>query len=176
MSALFRNLIKCFFSEFIATAFLMFAACMGAWESVIFPNTHFQISVNIAFVVMSVVQIFGHVSGGHVNPIVTVAACINGVISVPMMVVYFLGQFAGAIVGFGLLESVLPTVPDGFCMTLPNEELNLVQVFVIEFVGSSMLVAVCCAIWDSKNANRHDSAPIRVGFTMGSLVFATVSL
>ncbi|XP_023307376.2 aquaporin AQPAe.a-like [Lucilia cuprina] len=171
-----RLLIKLFFSEFIATGFLMFAACMGAWESTIFPNTNFQISINIALIVMIVVQCFGHVSGGHVNPTVTVAAFINGVISFPMLVVYVLGQVLGGTVGFGILKAVSPPMPENFCLTLPNPELTTLQVFVVEFVISSMLTVVVCSLWDSSNAGRHDALPIRVGFTLGSLVFSASRL
>lgn len=176
MPSVLRHLIKLFFSEFIATGFLMFTACMGAWEATIFPNTNFQISFNIALVVMIVIQCFGHVSGGHVNPTVTVAAYVNGIVNLVELVVYFVGQVLGGTAGFGLLKAVSPPMPDNFCMSLPNEELTTLQVFVVEFMLSSILTVVVCAIWDSSNANRHDSVTIRLGFTLGCLVFSGVSI
>ncbi|KAM7361468.1 aquaporin AQPAe.a-like [Cochliomyia hominivorax] len=171
MPSAMRQLIKLFFSEFIATAFLMFAACMGAWEATIFENTNFQISFNIALVVMIAIQCFGHISGGHINPTVTVAAYVNGIVNFPMLIVYCVGQILGATAGFGLLKAVSPPMPENFCMSLPDKQLNILQIFVVEFVLSAILTVVVCAIWDSSNAGRHDSLPIRLGFTLGCLVF-----
>lgn len=48
-------------------------------------------------------QCFGHISGGHINPAVTVAAAIMGqtpLVSVPF---YVVGQFAGGLAGYALL-------------------------------------------------------------------------
>lgn len=43
-------------------------------------------------------------SGSHINPIVTVAAATLGNIPLIQVPIYFLGQMAGAVVGFGLLK------------------------------------------------------------------------
>ena len=175
MISIFRQMIQCLIAEFIATTFLLFAGCMGSWQAIKFADTNFQISFNMALVVMIVVQCFGHISGAHVNPVVTVAAFINNVIKLPMLLVYFIGQFLGAIAGFGLLIAVSMPMPENFCMTLPNEEINSLQTFVVEFVASSMLVTVCCAAWDIPNVKNQDSLPVRLGLTVGCLIFSAVS-
>lgn len=176
MPSAFKQLIQCLFSEFIATAFMLFAGCMGHWESVQFRNTNFQTSLNMALVVMIVVQCFGHISGAHVNPVVSVAAFVNDVIKFHMLLVYFVGQFFGSIAGFGLLKAVSSSMPEKFCMTLPSSNLNQLQIFVVEFICTSMLVVVCCAVWDSRNLKHQDSLPIRLGLTVGCLIFSAVSL
>ncbi|XP_037813727.1 aquaporin AQPcic-like [Lucilia sericata] len=176
MPPVYKHLIQCLFSEFIGTAFMMFAGCMGHWEAVQFTNTNFQISLNMALVVMIVVQCFGHISGAHVNPVVTVAAFTNDVIKFHMLLVYFIGQFFGAIAGFGLLVAVSSPMHDKFCMTLPNGNITQLQVFVVEFIVTSMLVVVCCAVWDSRNVKHQDSLPVRLGLTVGCLIFSAVNL
>ncbi|TMW52646.1 hypothetical protein DOY81_002261 [Sarcophaga bullata] len=176
MIGVFKQIIQCLLSEFIATTFLLFAGCMGSWQAIKFADTNFQTSLNMALVVMIVVQCFGHISGAHVNPVVTVAAFINDVIKLPMLLVYFIGQFLGAIAGFGLLIAVSMPMPENFCMTLPNEEINSLQTFVVEFLASSMLVTVCCAAWDTPNNKNQDSLPIRLGLTVGCLIFSAGQL
>ncbi|KAM7362748.1 aquaporin-4-like [Cochliomyia hominivorax] len=155
---------------------MLFAGCMGHLEYTQFSNSNFQTSLNMALVVMIVVQCFGHISGAHVNPVVSVAAYINDVLKLQMLVVYFIGQVVGAIAGFGVLVAVSPTMPETFCMTLPNENINPFQAFIVEFIISSMLVVVCCAVWDSSNAKHQDSLPIRLGLTVGCLIFSSVNL
>jgi len=45
------------------------------------------------------IAIFGHVSGAHFNPAVTLAALFDGRISIPGAIAYWVSQFAGAILG-----------------------------------------------------------------------------
>lgn len=49
-------------------------------------------------------QCFGHVSGAHINPIVTVAAAVLGNLPLVQVPIYLFGQFTGAIAGFGILK------------------------------------------------------------------------
>jgi len=49
----------------------------------------------------------GHISGAHLNPAVTIGAVIMGLKSIPTGVVYILGQFIGATLGYGALKVLL---------------------------------------------------------------------
>lgn len=49
-------------------------------------------------------QAFGHISGAHLNPAVTLAAVILRVTSPIMAIVYIAAQFIGAVLGFALLK------------------------------------------------------------------------
>lgn len=46
---------------------------------------------------------FGHISGAHLNPAVTIAAAILQQIPLIMVPFYLVAQFSGAIAGFGIL-------------------------------------------------------------------------
>lgn len=46
----------------------------------------------------------GHISGAHLNPQVTLAAVILGKIKPLLALVYFMAEFIGALLGFGLLK------------------------------------------------------------------------
>ena len=45
----------------------------------------------------------GHVSGAHLNPAVTIGAVVLKIKSIPTGIVYAVGQFIGATIGYGLL-------------------------------------------------------------------------
>lgn len=162
--------------EMIATAILMYVGCMGCVKSPSYPNSHFQSAVNFGFVILICIQCFSVVSGAHINPSVTLAKYICKGISLPMALLYFVAQILGAIIGYGLLLASLPNnvvrssdTPDGVCITVVAKDITLWQGLLIEFLLTCILVIVCCAVWDPRNAKFHDSVPIRFGLAVGCL-------
>ncbi|XP_013104031.2 aquaporin-4-like [Stomoxys calcitrans] len=170
-----KSIVQCFFAEFLATAMVLFTGCMGALETNQFMNSLFQYSLNMALMVMVAVQCFGHVSGGHINPAVTLASAVCGVVPFHMILVYSVAQLCGSAVGFGLLKWIMST-EQGFCMTLPGTGISVGQAFAIEFVITSILIMVCCASWDMRNSKYQDSLAIRLGLTVGTLLFSAANL
>lgn len=49
-------------------------------------------------------QMFGHISGAHVNPVVTMAALLLNEISIVQMPVYIISQLSGSLTGYGVLQ------------------------------------------------------------------------
>lgn len=49
-------------------------------------------------------QMFGHISGAHVNPVVTMSALILNEISILQVPVYIIFQLSGSITGYGILQ------------------------------------------------------------------------
>ncbi|KAL7736540.1 hypothetical protein ACLKA6_015188 [Drosophila palustris] len=164
--------ISCFLAELLGTGILVFLGCMGCVGTP-FLNSHLQMVLNFGFAVLIAIQCFGCVSGAHLNPAVTVAAYIYDLVSLPMAFIYFVGQMLGAFIGYGLLTALLPKVvvdtQPGLCVTLPHELITTVQAFGIEFVATSILVIVCCGVWDPRNAKHHDSVAIRFGLAIACL-------
>ncbi|XP_017837136.1 aquaporin AQPcic [Drosophila busckii] len=168
--------ISCFLAELLGTGILVFLGCMGCVKTEAFPNNHLQIVLNFGFAVLVAIQCFGCVSGAHLNPAVTVAAYIYDLVSLPMAFIYFVGQMLGAFIGYGLLKALLPEstfdVPNGMCVTLPHAQVSSPQAFGIEFVATSILVIVCCGVWDPRNSKHHDSVAIRFGLAVACLACA----
>lgn len=52
-------------------------------------------------------QIIAHISGAHLNPVVTIATVIFGHVKPLIGLVYVVAQFAGATLGFGLIKVYL---------------------------------------------------------------------
>ena len=168
-------------AEFFGTGILVLLGCMGCVAG--FTSTkyipHEQISLTFGIAVMIGIQCFGHISGGHINPAVTVAAAALGTIPLIQVPIYFVGQFAGAIAGFGVLVAVTPSdyvkvnsSELGVCSPAVNSAINQMQGFLVEFVATLVLILACCAIWDKRNSDKHDSVTIRLGLTVAALAMA----
>ncbi|XP_033154306.1 aquaporin isoform X2 [Drosophila mauritiana] len=168
--------ISAFLGELIGTGILVFLGCMGCVKTDLFPNSHLQIVLNFGFAVLVAIQCFGCVSGAHLNPAVTVAAYIYEMVTLRMAFAYFAAQMLGAFIGYGLLMVLLPSstlnVGAGLCVTLPHDSVSTGQAFGIEFVITSILVIVCCGVWDPRNSKFHDSVGIRFGLAIACLACA----
>ena len=64
----------------------------------------FQIGLGFGLSIMALIQMIGHVSGGHINPAVTIAMAVTLNISILRAVMYVIAQIIGAIIGGFLLK------------------------------------------------------------------------
>ena len=64
----------------------------------------FQIAFGFGLSIMALIQMIGHVSGGHINPAVTIAMAVALNISILRAVMYVAAQVIGAIIGGFLLK------------------------------------------------------------------------
>jgi len=172
--------ICCFLAELIGTALLVFLGCMGCIKYGTLENNHLQMVINFGLTIMIIVQIFGCVSGSHINPAVTAAAFVYKLLTWQMAIVYFVGQMLGGFIGFGLLKAMVPneaifpnnSTEPGLCTTVPRADLHPGQAVAIEFMVTSCLILVVCAVWDPRNAKYHDSVTIRFGLAVAALACA----
>lgn len=67
------------------------------------------------------------------------------------------------------------TKPLGVCSPGLKDGLSPINGLLVEFTISFILVLVCCGVWDKRNSDKHDSAPIRFGFAIAALAMAGVS-
>ncbi|KAF5295029.1 hypothetical protein FQR65_LT10582 [Abscondita terminalis] len=179
-------------SEFFGTAILVFLGCMSCAVGVSGGNVpHVQISLAFGLGVMLAVQTFGHISGSHINPIITIAAAVSKQLAFIEVPIYFVGQFAGAFAGYGLLMSVTPhqhqaayeirqTAPNvtetvkiiGVCSPQINKDLTGFQGMFCEFLLSLLFVIIVCSVWDHRNRLKHDSVPIKLGLAISALALS----
>ncbi|CAO1354259.1 unnamed protein product [Diamesa serratosioi] len=170
------DLLVVFLSEVLATGLLVFLGCMGCIKFGSEGPTHLIICLNFGLAVMLLINIFGCVSGAHMNPAVTLAAVIYKLITIPTGVAYVIAQVLGAYMGYGLLRFVTPMKffagIEGFCVTVPSDEISILQAFMVEFVITAVLILVCCGVWDPRNSKLHDSVPLRFGLAVTCLAIS----
>jgi MIP family channel proteins len=96
-------------AEFFATLSLVF---IGAGSVVILRGTDpaglLGIALAHGLVLFVMVSVIGHISGGHVNPAVTISAWVTNQIATAAALVYIAAQLAGAVAGAALLRVALP--------------------------------------------------------------------
>lgn len=93
-----------------------------------------------------------------------------------MTVLYIIAQFLGSFLGYGLLKLVTPVAafktPDGvpgICTTVPAKDLSDFQAVLVEYFSTTILILVCCGVWDPRSAKNTDSIPLKFGFTVAAL-------
>jgi MIP family channel proteins len=104
---------KVFVAEFIGTFALVFVGAAAG----IYGQSIGLLGIALAHgLTLSVfVYVYGHISGTHVNPAVTLGMAVNGTIKWIEAIVYWVAQFSGAIVAAFLLRMFLtPLSADAF--------------------------------------------------------------
>lgn len=66
-------------------------------------------------------------------------------------------------------------VTHAFCTTVPNPGISTFQAFIVEYFATSILILICCGVWDKRNANKHDSAPIKFGLAITAIAVPLVN-
>lgn len=169
--------ISVFLAEFMGTGILVFLGCMGCVH-ISESQPHLNIALNFGLAVMLIVNIFGQISGAHLNPAVTVAAVLYKMTPITMVPIYVTAQLLGGFLGFGVLKLLTPQefgAHDnyaGLCTTVPHPTVSVTQAFFVEFIITGILVLICCGVWDPRNANHHDSVPLRFGLAITCLAIA----
>lgn len=108
----------------IGTLILVFVGCVGCVSHAYINFTAVLSCINFGIAVLIACQAIGHISGGHLNPSVTIGALVMGLIELKLVPVYILAQFLGAMLGFGLLVVCIPydfrEIEPGVCSTVPT--------------------------------------------------------
>ncbi|XP_013390265.2 aquaporin-4 [Lingula anatina] len=139
-------------SELIATAILMIVQCSVPlkWPGNNDSGTTVQIALGMGFVVMCLIEGFGHFSGAQVNPTVTLAMFVARKLSIVKAILFILAQCMGSLLGSGLVYVVTPANATGtFATTVVNPLMTPAQGMVVEMYLSFMLVFVIFGATDS---------------------------
>lgn len=118
------------------------------------------------------VYVSGKVSGGHINPAVSLAEAVAGRldwIQLPFYVIaQVLGGFFSSIVLFGLYMDMPKTeLTAGVFATYPRDGVSLSQAFMNEMMGTFFLVLCVRSVTDRHNAKPTDGMePLLVGLVV----------
>ena len=151
-------------AEFLGTLFLVLVAC-GACVTYKDAPSQVQIALAFGLSVATMVWAIGNVSGGHINPAVTIAFLLTRKISIIRAVLYVVVQLLGATVGAAILKSVAPA-DASLGVTGVNKVLTCAQGFGIEFMITFVLVFTVFASCDSKRTDLNGSAPLAIGLSV----------
>jgi aquaporin NIP len=157
--------------EFIATFIMVFAGC-GAIvvETLTGALGHAGVALTWGFVVVALIYTFGHISGAHMNPAVTISFTMMKEFERKDLFFYVFAQVLGAIVASGILYLIF--FEDANSMkelaylgaTLPRG--SNIQLFVMEFILTFILMLVICGSAVHGKAIKS-FAGLAIGLTVG---------
>ncbi|HEX9624078.1 MAG TPA: MIP/aquaporin family protein [Streptosporangiaceae bacterium] len=131
-----------------------------------------MISFAFMLVIVGVVYAIGHISGGHINPAVTLALAVSGKFPWREVPGYMAAQLVGAIFGaIGIFVTLgkTATVAAGGGVTAYNSAtMGFGRATLIEAIGTAILVFVIFGVID------HRAVPGWAPMAIGSVVFAII--
>lgn len=165
-----NSLAKEALSEFLGTFIMIVLGC-GSVAQAVLSRGHFggivTLNVGFAMSVAMAIYVTGGVSGGHINPAVSLAMCLFGRMKwfkFPFYVgAQFLGAFVGAATLFGIYYDGFMSFAGGKLLivgenatahifaTYPAPYLSLMNAFVDQVMSTMFLLILVFAIFDSKN-------------------------
>ena len=162
---------RSYIAEFIATFILVFAGC-GAIviEAITGSIGHIGIALTFGFVVSAMIYTFGHISGAHMNPAVTLSFAYIKEFDKKLVVGYILAQIMGALLACILLYLMFLEEAKSLEQlaylgtTLPHG--SQMQSFIMEFILTFILMLVICGSAIHGKAIKS-FAGLAIGFTVG---------
>ncbi|XP_062975829.1 aquaporin-5-like [Elgaria multicarinata webbii] len=153
--------------EFIATAIFLFIALGSAFKWPLeFPSV-LQVSLAFGLTIATLVQAFGHVSGAHLNPAVSIAYFVGNQISIIRLVFYVVLQLLGATAGAGLIYAVTPR---GIRKTLALNDLSFDispgEALVVETILTFSVVMCIFSATDKRRTDSRDTSALSIGLAV----------
>jgi len=117
------------------------------------------------------------VSGGHINPAVTIALAVFGKFPARNVIPYVAAQIAGALVAAAVIYALYSSLFEaktldtlGVFVTAAHPQISLGQAFMAELVGTAILLALILALVDEHNgAPRGALAPLLIGLSVAAI-------
>ena len=158
-SAQLPNTMARYLVEGIGTLFLVFTVGASVRSgSILAP-------LAIGAVLMAMIYAGGHISGGHFNPAVTVAALVRRRIDLRDAAGYWIAQFVGGLFGAGI---VLAVIAPGQVKSHSWSGHAMMATFVVELLFTFALCYVVLNVATSKDHPDNSFYGLAIGFTVAA--------
>lgn len=170
-----------YIAEFIGTFILVMFGCasiallttMGlkAWESVL------PVSLTFGLTLAAVVCAIGNISGGHVNPAVSLAVYLSGGLKGIEVLGYFAAQFLGGLAGAGALAFLIMQCDiggvgttglgaNGYGTGASALSLNIVGAVVFEIIGTFVFILATLRTYRDKQSSPANALAIGLSYAV----------
>ena len=158
--------LRAYLAEFIGTFILVF---FGTGSAVLYSgasaNALLILTVPIVFglTIVAVYYSIGHISGGHVNPAVSLAMYFDNRISLKDMFLYMFSQLLGALSASALLFALISNIPNAELKTVglgangfekaSLMNITLIGAFLTEIILTGIFVFVVLSVSKKENSS-----------------------
>ena len=174
--------------EFLGTFWLVLGGCGSAVLAAAFPKVGIGlVGVSFAFglTVLTMAFAFGHISGGHFNPAVSVGLFFGGRFKGQLLPAYIIAQVLGALAGAGVLYLIAAGNPayhlaenglaaNGYDAASPGWY-NLSAALVTEIVMTAVFLYIILGATDWRAAKGFGPLAIGLGLTLIHLISIPVT-
>ncbi|OWF48037.1 aquaporin AQPAe.a-like [Mizuhopecten yessoensis] len=172
------NLWRSVAAELVGTMFLVFFGCASALpqqstggvsgtDLLALPPSTVQIALTFGLIVGTMVWAIGHISGGHINPAVTIGALVTRRVSIVRGIMYIVAQILGGLVGAGILYGLTPMDTQGTLgVNALKGAVTDAQGFGVELMITFVLVFTVLASIDTERNDLNGSAPLTIGLAV----------
>ncbi|CAG5116126.1 unnamed protein product [Candidula unifasciata] len=156
---------KAIVAEALGTCMLVIVGCGAASTLGSKDGSDLAVSMSFGLAVSMGIWLFGHISGGHINPSVSIGFLVTGHISVLKCVCYLIGQIAGSIAGATILWLILPlSLGSSYGSPSLAEGVADWQGVIIEMFAAFSLVMTVFASCDRLRTDHSGSIALAIGF------------
>jgi len=166
--------MKKYIAEFIGTFWLVFGGCGSALIAASFPDLGIGfVGVSFAFglTVLTIAYAFGHISGAHLNPAVTIGLWVGGRIDAKEILPYTIAQVVGGVAAAGVLYLIVTGngseigsfASNGYGELSPGKY-NMLAAILMEFVMTLMFLLIILGATDEGAPKGF--APIAIGLAL----------
>lgn len=165
-----------YLAEFLGTFWLVFGGCGSAVLAAAYPELGIGFAgVALAFglTVLTGAYAFGHISGGHFNPAVSVGLCVGGRFDAKDLVPYIISQVVGGALAAFILYMIVQGqagftgvgsfATNGFGELSPGKY-SMVSALIIEIVLTAFFLIVIMGSTDKRAPAGF--APIAIGLAL----------
>jgi len=162
-------------AEAIGTFGFFFIGFSGIALSVTQPTQIGSVAVAIGFGLGLALMIFafGHISGGHFNPAVTVALVVGRQFPIREVAGYWIAQLVGGAVAAATVIATFGDVVSNHLVTEPGPGTTNLVALVLEAIATALFVIVISAVATDRAPWSGTLAPVAIG---GFIAFRVVSL
>ena len=157
--------------EFIGTFFLMFAVAMASYSGSVFT----PLAAGATLMVM--IYAGGHISGGHYNPAVTLAALVRRRIGIRDASAYWVVQFGAALLAAVAVRTIIDPAQRATTTTMTLTSPTMLGAFLGELLFTFALCYVVLNVATSKDHPKNSFYGLAIGFTVmaGAVAVGTIS-
>lgn len=160
-------LLKKCLVEFIGTFFLVLTVGCTVFSS----GSGIIPAIAIGVILMTMVYAGGHVSGGHYNPAVSMAAAVRGALPWRDMIPYWFAQFTGGVLAALLVKYLVVVTP-----AAGMSQFNLLPLIICELLFTFALCYVVLHVATARNNEGNSFYGLAIGGTVLAGIFATAGL